>query len=234
MGNTIAIGIPCWQSVATPFFKSVWEDLEIPLGTLKHVIEGNLVAEQHERIARWFVEETQAGILLLLEQDHRFPRNLLARVANYTDPVVGAFYHSRNEPYFPVALVPKPEHWNRPGVWEGEWEDVELTPLWPSLEERYRGHGLNRVCAVGMGCIAIRRDVLEDWPKDRPYFADHYEFGKYWTDDVWFCAQAAQLGYGVYVDGDLELPHMGLRDVDHQVHRAFLERRAMELGVRIR
>lgn len=231
--SSIAIGIPCWQSVATPFFQSVME-LEIPPDVPRKVIEGNLVAEQHELIARWFVEETRADVLLLLEQDHRFPRNLLARVANYTDPIVGALYYTRQPPYWPVALVPKPDHWEGEDVWKGEWDGIELTPLWPSLEDRYRGQGLNRVCAVGMGCIAIRRDVLEDWPKGEPYFQNHYEFRRWWTDDVWFCARAAQLGYGVYVDGDLELPHLGLRDVDYRTHRTHLERRAMELGVRTR
>lgn len=231
--NSIAVGFPVWESVVSHFFQSVIE-LEIPPGIPRKVIIGNLIAEQHERIARWFVEETQADYLLLLEQDHRFPRNLLARVANYQEPIIGAMYYTRMEPHYPVALVPRPEHWERPGVWEGQWEDVELTPLWPSLEDCYRQGGINRVCAVGMGCIAIRRDVLEEWPKDRPYFANHYEFEKYWTDDVWFCCQAAQLGWATFVDNDLEIPHMGLRDVDYRVHRAHLERRAMELGVSAR
>ena len=233
MTNSIAVGFPVWEAVSSHFFQSVME-LEIPPGTPTKVIIGNLIAEQHERIARWFVEETQTDYLLLLEQDHRFPRNLLARVANYQDPIVGALYWTRMEPYYPVALVPKPEYWEQPGVWEGQWEGVDLTPLWPSLEDRYRAGGLNRVCAIGMGCIAIRRDVLEDWPKDRPYFANHYAFGKYWTDDVWFSCQAAQLGHYSYVDCDLEIPHMGLRDVTYDTHRAHLERRAMELGISTR
>lgn len=230
MGNSIAVGMPVWQSVASPYFQSVME-LELPAEVPRKVIEGNLVAEQHDRIARWFVEETTADYLLLLEQDHRFPRNLLARVAQYEDAVVGALYHTRNEPYWPVALVPKPEYLDRAGVWEGQWDDVELTPLWPSLEDEFRGApGLHPVCAVGFGCIAIRRDVLEDAPKDEPYFANHYAFSKHWTDDVWFCCRALQRGHGVYVDTGLEIPHMGLRDVDYRVHRAYLERRAMELG----
>jgi hypothetical protein len=231
VGNSIAVGCPVWQSVSSQYAKSLWEELEIPSGTPKRMEIGNLIAEQHERIARWFVEETRADVLLLLEQDHRFPRNLLERVANYTEPVVGALYYARHEPYFPVALVPKPDDWNKPGVWEGEWEDVELTPLWPSLEEEYRKGGLNSVCAIGMGCIAIRRDVLEEWPKGAPYFANHYGFGKYWTDDVWFCCRALQRGYRIYVDCDLQIPHIAEREVNHGVHMAYLERRAMELGL---
>ena len=235
MTRSIALGLPCWQSVATPYYASVM-GLEIPPGTPVNVLEGNLVAEQHERIARWFVEETSAEVLVLLEQDHRFPANLLGRVAEYEDPVVGALYYSRREPYFPVALVPRPplpEHVDSETVWRGDWSEIELTPLWPSLEDQLRGEpGLHPVCAVGMGCIAIQRQVLEDWPKSEPYFADHYEFDRYWTDDVWFCCRALQLGHGVYLDTGVELPHMGLRDVDHRTHRTHLELRAMELGVR--
>jgi hypothetical protein len=234
MPNTIAVGFPVWQSVASPFFQSVME-LELPPDVPRKVIEGNLVAEQHERIARWFVEETAADYLLLLEQDHRFPPNLLERAANYTDPVVGALYYTRMEPYWPVALVPRPPYWERPEVWRGDWHDVELTPLWPSLEDSWTGRapggsrGLYAVCAIGFGCVAIRRDVLEDAPKDEPYFQNHYEFGKWWTDDVWFCCRALQRGYGVFVDTEVEIPHMGLRDVDHRTHRTHLERRAAEL-----
>lgn len=232
--SSIAIGIPCWQSVATPFFQSIME-LEIPADVPRKVIEGNLVAEQHERVARWFVEETTADYLLVLEQDHRYPPNLLARVAEYEAPVVGALYYTRREPYWPVALVPRPEHLGREGIWEGRWDDVELTPLWPSLEDQYRRErGLCRVSAVGMGCMAIRRDVLEDAPKNAPYFSNHFEFGKHWTDDVWFCCEAQQRGYEVFVDTAVELPHMGLRDVDYRTHRTHLERRAMELGVSTR
>lgn len=231
MPNSIAIACPVWESVSSWYVKSIWEDMEIPPGTPKRMEVGNLIAEQHERMARWFVEDTTADYLLFLEQDHRFPRNLLERVANYTDPIVGALYWTRMEPHWPVALVPKPDYWHTPGAWEGQWEGIELTPLWPSLEDEYRKGGINSVCAVGMGCTAIRRDVLEEWPKDRPYFANHYEFGKHWTDDVWFCAQALQLGRKVYVDCDLEIPHMGLRDVDYRIHRAYLERRAAELVV---
>jgi hypothetical protein len=230
VGNSIAVGFPVWQSVATPFFQSVME-LEIPDGTPRKVIEGNLVAEQHDRIARWFVEETTADYLLLLEQDHRFPRNLLERVTQYEDPVVGALYYTRMEPYWPVALVPKPEYLDRPGVWEGQWDGVELTPAWPSLEDEWRANrGLHEVCAVGFGCVAIRRDVLEEWPKDEPYFANHYEFGQHWTDDVWFCCRCRQVDHKVFVDSGVEIPHMGLRDVDYRTHRMHLERRAMELG----
>lgn len=228
MGNTIAVGFPVWQSVASPFFASVM-DLELPPEVPRKVIEGNLIAEQHERMARWFVEETSCDYLLLLEQDHRFPRNLLARVAEYTDPVVGALYHTRNEPYWPTALVPRPEHWERPEVWRGDWSDVELTPMWPSLEDRIRGDGLAAVCAIGMGCMAIRRDVLEEWDHSEPYFANHFEFGKYWTDDVWFCCRCLQRGYQVYVDGDLELPHLALREVTYQTRRQHLQRLAAEM-----
>ena len=226
--RSIAVGLPVWESVSSYYFESVL-GLSLPPGTPLKIIVGNLIAEQHERIARWFVEETSADYLLLLEQDHRFPRNLLERVANYTEPVVGALYYTRHEPHWPVALVPKPEWFALERAWQGDWQDVELTPLWPSLEEEYRRGGLNRVCAIGMGCIAIRRDVLEDWPKDRPYFCNWYQFGRHWTDDVAFCAQALQLGYGVFVDCDLELPHLGLREVTHATHRAYLERRAAEL-----
>ncbi|OLE23426.1 MAG: hypothetical protein AUG49_15945 [Catenulispora sp. 13_1_20CM_3_70_7] len=231
MPHSIAVGFPVWQSVASPFFSSVME-LELPPEVPRKVIEGNLVAEQHDRIARWFVEETRSDYLVILEQDHRFPRNLLARVAMYDEAVIGALYWTRMAPYFPTALLPHPDHQDHPGVWEGQWEGIELTPAWPSVEDQWRAdRGLHEVCAIGFGCVAIRRDVLEDAPKDAPYFQNHHEFGKHWTDDVWFCCQARQRGYGVWVDSELELPHLGLREVDYRTHRSHLERRAMELGV---
>lgn len=231
MSRSVAVGFPVWQSVDSPFFESVME-LELGPDVRRKVIRGNLVAEQHERIARWFLEETTAEILLVLEQDHRFPRNLLERVREYDAPVVGALYYTREEPYWPVALVPRPPAHELDRVWRGDWSGIELTPLWPSLEDAYRERrDLCRVSAVGMGCMAIQREVLEDWPKSEPYFANHHESGEYWTDDVWFCARAQQLGHEVFVDTGVEIPHLGLRDVDHRTHRSHLERRAMELGI---
>jgi hypothetical protein len=233
VAKSIAIGMPLVEMMFSRFFEGFLE-LEGVQDCPRKLVIGNVIAAAYEQIARWFVEETTCDYLLTLEQDHRFPRNLLARVANYEDPIVGALYYTRHEPHQPVPGVPYPEDWNRPEVWAGDWSGIRATPLWPSLERDWRQEGgLNRVLFTGLGCTAIRRDVLEDWPKDRPYFADDWwpELGVHRSCDVRFCHEAAKLGHFTYLDCGLVLPHMTVREVTAETYWTGLRKRARELGL---
>ena len=238
--DEIAIGIPATESVYARFVKSFLEDLRIPTDVPRKVVVGSVVHTAHNDLVKWFLEETHARRLLLLETDHQFPPNLLERVRNYTEPVTGALYYGRGDPHMPLAFVPNPHQkqpdgeyvsWiNDDGVWAGDWKGGKLTPIWPSLEEEWRRLGqLQRVCVVPMGCTAIRRDVLEDWPAGVPYFLQDYYDGSIRTDDVYFCHQVVQQGHHVYLDCGVELSHMALTLITHETYRERLRRRAEEL-----
>ena len=250
MTNSIALGFPMTEACFSYFFAAVVEQLELPPPSVvpRHCEIGSIVSDSRNNIVRWYLKETTADYLVMVDQDHRLPTNLLERIGNYEDPVVGALYYGRHEPHSPIAYVPNPRWqdpegdgspvnlWNDERVWAGDWKVGTLTPLWPSLVEDWRREGkINRVLVVGGGCLAIRRDVLMDWPDGLPWFDFGHlpETGDTIGEDVWFCRQVARHGYGVYVDAGIEIPHMTVQEVDHGTHRARLQRRAMELGVPI-
>jgi hypothetical protein len=188
-------------------------------------------------MTRWFLEETDADVLLTMEIDHLYPRNLIERIQNYDMeqfPIIGALYYTRYAPHQTVPAVPYPEDWNKPEVWDGDWTDICATPLWPSLEKQWRDEGkLNRVLFVGLGCTAISRRVLEDWPKNEPYFMDDYwePMMSHRSCDVRFCHKALKLGYPTYLDCGLVLPHIGIQEVTDTTHRDHLKKKAAELGL---
>src|SRR5215471_2379984 len=92
--------------------------------------------------------------------------------------------------------------------------------------------GLHPIGATSLGCTAIRRDVLETWNPDLgPWFQVPTWDGRSWGEDVWFCYQAAQQGWPVYVDTALVSPHVGAWKSDGRTFRARLvhDRRLREL-----
>lgn len=237
--SSIAIGIPCSRLIYGEFLQAILQ-LRVPPEVPRKVLLGTVVHTAHNELVKWFLEETRAQRLLLLETDHQFPPNLLERVANYTQPCVGALYYLREPPFMPLAFVPNPRHKqpdgehvnhiNNPDVWAGDWSGGKLTPIWPSLEREWRRlRQLQRVSVVPMGCTAIRRDVLEGWPAGTPYFLQDYYDGQVRTDDVYFCHQLALQGHQVFLDCALELPHMSLRPVTHLDYWAWLRERAEQL-----
>jgi cellulose synthase/poly-beta-1,6-N-acetylglucosamine synthase-like glycosyltransferase len=250
VSNSIALGFPMLETCFARFFAAIVEHLELPPPSVvpRHCEIGSIVPDARNNIVRWFLEETRADYLILVDQDHRLPSNLLERVANYEEPVVGALYYARTEPHSPIALVPNPRRqrpdgepvnlWNDPAVWGGNWEVDSLVPLWPSLEKDWRAEGkINRVLVVGGGCLAIRRDVLEAWPRELPWFNFSYVAGAgahraaTVGEDVWFCRECARQGHGVYLDAGVKIPHMAVREVDDTTYWARLQRMALELGL---
>lgn len=163
---------------------------------------------------------------VFMEHDHVFPTNVLERVARYQDPVVSAFYVQRLEPFWPVSIVPKPEHWEDPRMWRGEgWARHKQTFLWPSLMEEWLAEGqLQQVLATGMGLTAIRRDVVEAFP-ERPFVhPSGDDAAQSMTFDVIFCRDARRMGFDVYQDFGVELPHITPHPVTSRDHMAAMGR----------
>src|SRR6266480_7460708 len=103
--NSIAIAIPAVEQMYARVLVN-WLQLDpSPKDCPMKVEYGNVIAGAYDKMARWFLEETDADVLLTLEIDHLYPRNLLERVANYdmeNFPIIGSLYYTRYEPYQPV------------------------------------------------------------------------------------------------------------------------------------
>lgn len=136
--------------------------------------------------------------LLIIEQDMIMPPGLMERVGSYTDPIVGCMFFGRvmdNQRAIP-----------------GYWTDDGFFRRMSDEEAGYLldNPGLHSCGAVGMGCTAIRRDVLEQWSEDRwPWFQTPVTKELAWGHDVWFCKQALEQGWGTVVDTQFCAEHLG-------------------------
>lgn len=172
----------------------------------------------------------EVDYLVFMEHDHVFPTNVLERVASYRDPIVSAFYVQRVDPFWPVSIVPKPEHWEDPAMWRGEgWRRDKQTFLWPSLMNEWLAEGqLHQVLATGMGLTAIRRDVIEAFPNPPFHHPSDDQAAQGMTFDVIFCRNARRLGFDVFQDFGIELPHITPYPVTSKDHMRAMARKLLE------
>jgi hypothetical protein len=226
----VLIGIPLLEFMYSRFF-SGW--LKMRLGGSEVIdVSGAYIYDAHNGIISEALKRPHWEYLLFLEQDHLYPPNLVERVSNYSEPIIGAPYFLRHPPHPCCVLVPKDEIAEDPRAWVGDWRYGDARFLKPSeAVDLIRQGKLQRVLGVGMGCTAIRRDVLEGWPKDEPIFQAPIEGGHIFTDDVWFCRRASQLGYAIFADGGLAIPHIGPQLVGLETHLEAIERIAREQGM---
>jgi hypothetical protein len=151
---------------------------------------------------------------VFLEHDHTFPSNMLEIMSEYDDPIVSGLYFNR--------MVESPEpvvyYWNSTRTAIARLQPFQMAPI---LEKR----GIYTVDVVPVGCICIRRDVFENWPKDIPWFAAPTSpaNGKQMSDDVFFCRHAQEQGYEIKVDTRIIPKHWGPLGVDERHYVAWVK-----------
>lgn len=136
------------------------------------------------------VKAYNATHLMLVETDNTFPRDAVLRLLARDKPVVGATYLGRSAPH---------------GVMGRELDITHAIDV--------SGGGCREVARLPVGCMLIRRDVLEalEAPGEPlwrlPWNA---RTGLFDTDDYDFCDRAREAGFSVWCDCDLsmEVGHM--------------------------
>lgn len=126
--------------------------------------------------------------VLFLDSDMVFPYNLLERLYDRAEPVVGASYVKR---LLPTA-------WNH--------QETEGAPA--------GGSGLREVRRLPLGATLIDLSVFKDW--QTPYFRCMYpqegpEKGMEMGEDYYFCDEVRRRGGKVWLDADLtkNIGHIG-------------------------
>lgn len=177
---------------------------------------GQLISDSHNKVLKESLERDDWDRFLWLEHDHQFPTDLLEVVSTHTDPIVGALYFNRvPEDPQPVAYM-----WNHDRTAIKRLQPFQLAPM---LEEGKRG--CYDVDVVPMGCTSIRRDVLEQWPEDLPWYhmpAANVRATSQMSDDVWFCRQAQEQGWRIKLDTRIIADHLGLFPFNLSVYLAWI------------
>ena len=142
--------------------------------------------------------------LLSLEHDHEFPRDAFRRHAAYTQPIVGGMYFLRDvENPLPVFYM-----------WDKDRRNA-TNPDAEAINEIITKPGLYPMDCVPMGCTSIAREVLEEWPKDQPFFSSFTNpSGATISHDVFFCRVAQDHGHQPYIDSRLSVSHFCMVPID--------------------
>jgi predicted O-methyltransferase YrrM len=151
------------------------------------------------------LKESNWDYLFNIEQDMVMPDGLMDRLARLdpeTHPIVSCLYFGRvQEDQRPVCGFMRDGIFNR----------LSYEEVCPMLPERGGVAGFHRVDVVGMGATAIHRSVFENWgftPR-RPWFRTDYDDLGPLGHDVYFCTEAAKLGYPIHVDSSMIADHLG-------------------------
>lgn len=140
--------------------------------------------------------------IMWLDSDMHFPNDCVERLMSHNKAIAAATYSTRIKPQRSVAFLDKNETDDRAA----------------------QGTGLQKVFAVGMGCMLVHTSVLHSLPQ--PWFAHEWneETKTFSGEDVYFCNLANEHNVGVYVDLDLskELAHYGTKAFILQETQDFL------------
>jgi hypothetical protein len=188
----IAICVPARDTVHAGFARSL-ANLTASLAVAKIDFEllinlGSVIAQQRNILAEQALS-INATHILWLDSDMHVPTTTVARLLAHKKPIVAGTYSTRVKPQRSVAFV---DQYN----------------LNQRLEHT---SGIHQVFAVGMGCMLVDAEVYRTL--DKPWF--HYHWNEDTEDlsgeDIYFCKQALDNGYEIFVDCDLsqELAHFG-------------------------
>lgn len=156
-----------------------------------------------ESILATFLEDKRWDALLMLDGDHKHPRDLLERLRVHLetgglDMVCAHYYHRGTKPIQSLCYP----------VGDGTWP--QLPYLDPPTE------GLHELLKTGFGCVLIRRNVLEAVQALQPPGMSAFAIapmpemqGDYdnWGQDFRFFLMARRLGFRLWLDASVESLH---------------------------
>lgn len=142
--------------------------------------------------------ESEPKWLLFLDADVIPPVDVFTRLRNRDVDVISGLYY-----------IDHPEQVH-PAMWKLD-ENGAPSPV------EYSRDGVVNVDAVGLGCLLVRRRVLEDidrpwfrWTRgyeDHPWDLQHQDDQPGVSEDFYFCHEVQRAGYDIYVDTTVQCLH---------------------------
>lgn len=186
------------------------------------LVVGQVVHWARDELVRQALQEMSPEGLpythfLFLDADHVFPPHMAYQLAsNFANPEVdmcGAVYFARSGNPLPVVYIKDP---GRPN--DSKYMHYPIVGI---------PQGLCQVDAVGFGAIIIKREVIEALPEPRFRFAGCGE-------DIYFCVNAKEKGFRVFVDGTMRIGHIKDPEVvTAETFETYVREHSDELGERI-
>lgn len=203
----IAVCLPCRDIVHTSFAYDLARltayigATRVPQGAKLHLFtsQGTLIADQRQNLVKEALK-VNADYVLFLDTDMRFPKDAFDRLVAHGKPIVAANYSTRRLPPKPVAFA---DEFCRTHVYTRETST-----------------GLEKVYAVGMGCMLIDTKVFQAMPA--PWFQIGYSAKQhdFFGEDIFFCHQAAKHGFDTLIDHDLSKDVRHIGNLEFSYHHA--------------
>lgn len=172
-----------------------------------NTIQGTYIHTSRNDLAKQAMADG-ADYILWLDDDMRFPKDVLIRLLQRREKFVGVNYPTRIAPFAPVAIEsidPPVKHMPTPD-----------SPALSSVE------------AIGFGVVLLHTEVLNNIRY--PWFENYRdtERNRWVGEDVDFCNKARAAGYEVFVDNELsaEIAHVGT--FEYRMEHAEVVQRAEE------
>lgn len=163
-----------------------------------------------------------AHYILWLDSDMRFPKDLMLRLMQHNEAMVGINYSTRGFPPRYVAI-------KRVSV---DHQDDGLGGYLCATTEE--STGLEEVEAIGFGAVLMKAAIIPTLPQEgTPWFwygLDDENKELHVGEDVWFCRLVREAGWKIHVDHDIskECSHVGLMEFKVQHAEGELERKQEE------
>lgn len=166
-----------------------------------YVHAGNSAADSKCRAVLWFLQNSKADFLLILDHDVVAPSNLLSLGQRGVDIVAGVY------PLFDPTRSMTP--------YDSAFKACEGGGYVPF---GYGQRGMAEVDAIGGGALCMSRKVLKEV---QPAFMDLYDkYGCVQTsEDIYFCQSAKKMGYAVHADFDVRCDHVKAVKINEMVNR---------------
>lgn len=151
---------------------------------------GSVIPQQRNTIAKLALERN-ADYLLWLDSDMHFPSTVFERLQQHKKDICAATYSTRMKPQRSVAFLDK-----------------------NNLDKRLKAKtGIHKVFAVGMGCMLVSKTVFKNIPNPWFQYIWNEDTEDLSGEDIYFCSQANDTGFEVFVDADLsnEVAHYGTK-----------------------
>lgn len=199
-GPKVSIGYCHSEQISSFFHSSLLALLHMEQHRVSNIIEvlsGPKVDHARNKIFSRWLKEGNTEYLLMVDTDMVLPVDTLSRLLKHDKDIVGGLCFSGMMMTNTV----------NPTLRIIDEEGIKI--MW-----NYPINSLVQVAATGAACILVKRQVAEDMLEARgpdhvmPWFAFGMHNGVAIGEDVGFCLTAGLLGFEVWVDTSLVIPHV--------------------------
>lgn len=193
----ILIAIPLINSLSAEFFRTFYPaQLLLPeegQAFIEFCKWGNAVNNRNDMV-KSFLQKDYTH-LFFMDSDMTFPEATLSRLLYHDKDVIGGFYTIKIPDFHSTCFIGN--------FGDKTWQSYNPLP----------GETLKEVTALGTGCMLIKRKVFESgkWPWF--YFRPEPFVEKFATEDIAFCVDAKERGFGIWCDFTVKCGHIGNMEV---------------------